>query len=223
METIIETRKHLVEAILNADRQTANQLLDEWVAQYGVERTINEILDPTLEDIGKIWECSTDLSLAQAYVSGKISEDFMLKHLALSDDNGLPTEKKGPVVIGNIEDDFHSLGRKMVGIFLRASGWNVIDLGNDVLATEFIDKAIESGAKVIGISAMMYSTAVNIKKVREEITKRNLSNQIKIAVGGAVFRLRPELVTEVGGDGTTGNAMNVNPLFEKLWSESSSI
>jgi methanogenic corrinoid protein MtbC1 len=96
-------------------------------------------------------------------------------------------------------------------------------LGNDVLATEFVDKAVELKARVIGISAMMYSTAVNIKKVRDEIDKRKLTNQIKLAVGGAVFRLRPELVAEVGGDGTTGNAMNANLLFEKLWSESSII
>jgi methanogenic corrinoid protein MtbC1 len=223
MKTTIETREQLLEAILNADRQSANQLLDDWATQFGVEKTINEILDPTLEDIGKIWESSTDLSLAQAYVSGKISEDFMLKHVSLQGNHTLYTEDRGSIILGNIEDDFHSLGRKMVGIFLRAAGWKVIDLGNDVLATEFVDKAVELKARVIGISAMMYSTAVNIKKVRDEIDKRKLTNQIKLAVGGAVFRLRPELVAEVGGDGTTGNAMNANLLFEKLWSESSII
>jgi len=124
--------------------------------------------------------------------------------------------KKGAVIIGNIEDDFHSLGRKMVSIFLKSAGWEIIDLGNDVPAKDFVDKAEKTGALFIAVSAMMYSTAMNIKKVREEIDRRGLNGKIKLAAGGAVFRLRPELLEEVGGDGTAGNAINVPALFDRL-------
>ena len=75
------------------------------------------------------------------------------------------TISKGNVVIGNIEDDYHSLGRKLIGIFLKSSGWTVYDLGNDVLSEEFIEKALETKSRVIGVSAMMYTTAKNIRKL----------------------------------------------------------
>jgi len=127
---------------------------------------------------------------------------------------------KGTVVIGNIEEDFHALGRRMVGTFLRAEGWIVHDLGNDVPAKEFVDKALEVGARVIGVSAMMMTTALNIRRVRQEIDSRGLTGRIQLAVGGAVFCVSPGLVDEVGGDGTAANALAASGLFDRLWRES---
>jgi methylmalonyl-CoA mutase cobalamin-binding domain/chain len=121
-----------------------------------------------------------------------------------------------PVVLANIEDDFHSLGRKMVGTFLQASGWKIHDLGNDVPAEKIVDAAVELDAPIIGVSAMMYTTAINIKKVREEINRRKLQHKIKLAVGGAIFKVRPELTKEVGGDGSASSATNAPELFLKL-------
>jgi methanogenic corrinoid protein MtbC1 len=63
---------------------------------------------------------------------------------------------------------------------------------------------------------MMYSTAINIRKVREELDRRHLSGTIQLAVGGAVFNLRPELVAEVGGDATAKVATDVPDLFERM-------
>ena len=122
-------------------------------------------------------------------------------------------------MIGNIEDDFHSLGRRIVGVFLTVAGWDVYDLGNDVTAEQFLGKALEVGACVIGASAMMQTTALNIRSLRELIDVRGLTDRIKLAVGGAVFNWRPELVAEVGGDGTTQNAIGADELFMRLQSE----
>jgi methanogenic corrinoid protein MtbC1 len=124
---------------------------------------------------------------------------------------------KGPVLLGNVEDDFHPLGRKMVVAFLRADGWEVHDLGVDVPAEHFMDRAEETGARVIGASAMMYTTAKNVAKLREEIDRRGQAGRIQLAVGGAVFKLRPELVTTFGGDGTASSAVEAPALFERLW------
>ena len=91
-----------------------------------------------------------------------------------------------------------------------------MDLGNDVTAEQFVDCAIENDADIIAVSAMMFTTAKNILKVRDEINLRDNNRKIKLAVGGAVFKLRPELVAEVGGDGTAGNAIEAPALFESL-------
>ena len=106
--------------------------------------------------------------------------------------------------------------RRMVASFAKAAGWNVEDLGNDVEAVEFVDTAEKLEARIIGISAMMNSTAENIIKVREEIDKRNLTGKVMLAVGGAVFKLRPTLVKEIGADGTSPDAMQAPKLFETL-------
>jgi methanogenic corrinoid protein MtbC1 len=156
------------------------------------------------------------ISLAQGYMSGKIAEDILLKAAEeWKQIKSIKGERK--IVIGNIEDDYHSLGRRLVSTFLSASGWEVYDLGNDILAKEFVDKALETGSSVIAVSAMMYTNAKNIIKVRDEIEKRNLGNKIKLAIGGAIFNLRPELIKEVGGDGHANNAITAVELCESLY------
>jgi len=103
---IEETHQALIKAILNADRAAANKILGDWAQNNDPEKTIHDILEPTLEKIGEFWEKTQTVSLAQAYVAAKISEDFMLKVVSSDQYNTLFQTKKGPVVIGNIEDDY---------------------------------------------------------------------------------------------------------------------
>lgn len=212
---ILEFRNSLTEMIIGAHRSDAVRLIDEISKTTGYFTAINEILEPALLEIGELWS-KEKLSLAQGYVAAKITEDVLEKALQTSEWQSKNPPKKVAVILANIEDDFHSLGRKMVGTFLQANGWQVHDLGNDVTAEEMVDAAIQFQAPIIGVSAMMYTTAINIRKVREEIDRRNLQDKIKLAVGGAVFKVRPELTAEVGGDGTTGNATQASILFSEL-------
>ena len=210
----------LIEMIQRADRQGAGVLMDTWAQEHGYERLLKEVLEPTLLLIGEKWRTSETFTLAQAYVAAKVAEDALIKTAAHRKSSNIAPPTKGPVVIGNIEDDFHSLGRRMVGIFLETDGWIVHDLGNDVPAAYFVDKAVEMGARVIGVSTMMRTTARNIPQVRSELTRRGLDGHIQLAVGGAVFMVCPGLDQEVGGDGTTRTAIDAPVLFQRLWDAS---
>lgn len=212
----MDIQEPLLALIEKADRAGAHALLLEWAEKHGYERLISDVLEPALKAIGDRWE-REEFSLAQGYVAGKVAEDILKKVAVETAGTAGDLETKGPVVMGNIEDDFHALGRRMVVTFLQADGWAVHDLGNDVSPEQFVDKAVEVGAKVIGASAMMYTTATNIKGLRTAIDERGLSGQIQLAVGGAVFVLRPELVGEVGGDGTARNGVAAPALFAELW------
>ena len=203
-------QRKLYEKILNADRIGAAELLQESAEEMGYEDTLKTILEPTLKEIGKKWKM--ELSLAHGYVAGKIAEDFLLK-ANLSKDLSNTPKKKGTIVLGNIEDDYHALGRRMLKTFLTSANWEVYDLGNDILASEFVDKAIEIDAQIIGASAMMYSTALNILKLRKEIDERGCKDKMLLAVGGAIFNLRPELVFELGGDISAKNAMEADAVL----------
>ncbi|PKN12221.1 MAG: corrinoid-binding protein [Deltaproteobacteria bacterium HGW-Deltaproteobacteria-4] len=206
----------LLTTMINADRSAAAALVEQALSD-GIEprQVIADILDPAIVRLGRLWEDET-MSLAQNFVASKIAEDTLLRCIPNKADN---SHSKGAVVIGNIEDDFHSLGRKTVGLFLAAAGWEVHDLGNDVTAEELLAKALEVNACVIGASAMMQTTALNIRKLRQLIDERGLANRIKLAVGGAVFNWRPELVEEIGGDGTANNAIEADELFMRLQAE----
>lgn len=206
----------LIAMIQQADRHGAGQLLEAWGNEHGYERLLIEVLEPTLLMIGEEWLSSEAFTLAQAYVAAKVAEDALLKIADRKKDGALASPTRGAVVIGNVEEDFHSLGRRMLGIFLASDGWVVHDLGNDVPAGTFVDKAVEVGARVIGVSAMMLTTAHNIKQLRAELDRRGLSGHIQLAVGGAVFLVRPGLDREVGGDGTARTALEAIALFRSL-------
>jgi len=216
----MDIQRSLIDKICKADRTGANMLLDAWGEENGYDRLLQDVLDPVLVQIGEEWRSPGTVTLAQAYVAAKVAEDLMGRIAERSKITPEVRQKKGPAVIGNIEEDFHALGRKMVGTFLYTEGWVLHDLGNDVPAATFVDKALETGARVIGVSAMMLTTARNITKVREEIDRRNLTGLIRLAVGGAIFRVCPGLVEEIGGDGTAANALGAARLFDMLWADS---
>lgn len=210
-----QRRNRLYEYIIDADRRGAAELLGNHVSLHGYSATIQDIVNPVLHLVGERF-LKDKLSLAQGYVAGKIAEDLLERLNASTENLSYTGPKRGCAVIGNAEDDYHSLGRRMVGTFLAIDGWKVVDLGHDVLASTFVDAAEESHARVIGVSTMMVSNARNIIKIREEIERRNLGGIMKLAVGGAVFVMRPGLVAEVGGDGTASTAMEAPRLFSRL-------
>lgn len=209
----------LIETILHADRVAATSLIQEWAEEHGYENFFARIMEPVLVRLGDEWMNQESVTIAQVFVAARIAEDILIK---IADQRRMekdPPIQKGPVVFGNIEDDFHSLGRKMVVTFLRINGWEVIDLGNDVPPKDFVDTAVQIKARVIGVSAMTLTTAKNISRLRAEIDSRGLKGRIQLAVGGAVFIVKPSLVQEVGGDGTATNALNAVPLFDRLWAD----
>lgn len=173
--------------ILDARRTEARELLARAVEASGYEFALRSVLEPSLALLGERWS-ENSISLAQGFVAGKVAEDF----LALGESHWPEAEVTaagdgGPAriaVMGNIEDDYHAMGRSLVTTFLRLRGWTVADLGCDILAASFVDKAIEVGACVIGVSAMMLTTARNVLSLRAELDGRGLSGRIKLAVGG---------------------------------------
>ena len=209
-------RNNLIRAMEAANMDAAEAALEVYAALTSHARALTELLEPVLIEIGEHWAAGDNMVLAQGYLAAKLTESQLTKVLKEQHEVPQVGNSFGPVLVGNIEDDFHSLGRKMVATFLRAAGWDVHDLGNDVPAEYFIGYAKETGAKVIGASAMMYTTAKNIKRLREAIDREGLKERVLLAVGGAVFNLRPELTDEVGGDGTARSALLAPELFESL-------
>jgi methanogenic corrinoid protein MtbC1 len=213
----LKYKDELFEKILEADRSGSRAFVEGLLnsGKVSKEAAILEILNPAMIKVGREWG-EKRISLSQTFVAAKIAEDI----LALCATESEPTAAtKGTVVIGNIEDDFHGLGRRIVTSYLRSTGWEVHDLGTDVTPARFLKTAREVKAQIIGASAMMQTTALNICRLREAIDNSSLAGKVKLAVGGAVFNWRPQLVQRVGADGTAETAIEVDALCERLLKE----
>jgi len=126
----------------------------------------------------------------------------LLKPLLASE--GVPTA--GRVVLGTVQGDLHDIGKNLVGIMLKGAGFEVIDLGNDVPAERFVDTAVERGASVIGLSALLTTTMPAMKDVVDLVRARGLGGQLKVIVGGAP--VSAAWAREIGADAQGYDAAN---------------
>jgi len=126
----------------------------------------------------------------------------LLKPLLLEDE----VPSRGRVVIGSVQGDLHDIGKNLVGIMLTGAGFEVVDLGNDVPAEKFVDAAVEQGAAIIGMSALLTTTMSVMKQVVDLVRERGLAGKVKVIVGGAP--LSGEFASEIGADAYGYDAAN---------------
>jgi len=126
------------------------------------------------------------------------------------------SEKKtlGKIVIGTVESDVHSIGKDLVASFLFSNGFDVYNLGVEVSADEFINKAEEIGAKIIGMSSLLTMSMDFQRQVIEELKKRGLREKYKVIVGGAPTT--EEWSDQIGADGWADDAIETVILVKKL-------
>jgi len=104
----------------------------------------------------------------------------------------------GTIVLGTVQGDLHDIGKNLVGIMLKGAGFHVVDLGKDVAAENFVDAAVEHGADVIGMSALLTTTSAGMAEVADLLRERGLSEKIRTIVGGAP--ISEALALELGAD-----------------------
>jgi 5-methyltetrahydrofolate--homocysteine methyltransferase len=120
---------------------------------------------------------------------------------------------KGAVVLATVKGDIHDLGKNLVGMMLRASGFEVIDLGSNVAAQQIIEAVRKHQAKIVALSMLLTPMVVSLRSAVEEITGAGLRQQVKIIIGGACTT--PGLAKELGCDGHGEDAMAAVNLCEK--------
>jgi len=120
----------------------------------------------------------------------------------------------GTVVLGTTQGDIHEIGKSLVGTLLSAHGFRVYDLGVDVSGEKFAAKALEFGADIVGVSALLTTTMRNQKTVIEALEKSGLRAKVKVMVGGAPVTRR--WAEEIGADGYAKDAMSAVELARNL-------
>jgi corrinoid protein of di/trimethylamine methyltransferase len=120
----------------------------------------------------------------------------------------------GTVVIGTVQGDIHEIGKSLVGTMLSAAGFRVYDLGVDVPAEAFIAKIKETGAQLVGLSALLTTTMVVQKEIIDAFSAAGVRDQIKVIVGGAP--VTRSWAAEIGADGYAEDAIEAVQLVTQM-------
>ena len=107
-------------------------------------------------------------------------------------------EPAGTVVIGTVRGDLHDIGKNLTGMFLEGAGFNVVDLGVDVSAEQFIAAIKEHNAELLGMSALLTTTMTYTADVIKALEEANIRDQVKVVVGGAP--ITEDWANQIGAD-----------------------
>ena len=106
--------------------------------------------------------------------------------------------KMGKMVIGTVKGDIHDIGKNLVAMMMEGAGFEIVDLGINTEAAEYIDTAEREGAQIIGMSALLTTTMPYMKTVIETLKDRGLRDKYIVLCGGAP--LNEEFGRAIGAD-----------------------
>ena len=158
---------------------------------------------PALEETGKNFENGTVFlpQLLMAADAASAAFGVVRKHLSAT---GTPGKRKGaPIVIATVRGDVHDIGKNIVRALLENYGFEVIDLGRDVPPEEIVKTAINSGCKLVGLSALMTTTVGAMAETIRQLKAADPT--IRTFVGGAV--LTADYAAEIGATWYAKDAM----------------
>lgn len=186
----------LIQAVKKGLCDEAAQLTARLLETEPPMQVVDGYLIPALDIVGDAFEKGT-LFLPQLLQAANAAQGAFDKvKTALSQSGGADTAGKGPVVVATVQGDIHDIGKNIVRVILENYGYQVIDLGRDVPVSAVVQTAKETGAPLVGLSALMTTT---LKSMEETIAAlRQAGCPCKIMVGGAV--LTPDYALQIGAD-----------------------
>jgi len=120
----------------------------------------------------------------------------------------------GKAVIGTIQGDLHDIGKNIVGMLLQGAGFEIIDLGADVRVDRFVESAKATNADLVGMSALLTTTMINMKTVIDGLHKAGIRDRVKVIIGGAP--VSQDYADRIGADGYATDAASGVDVAKKL-------
>ncbi len=173
----------LAQALANLEEKKVYELIDQKIAEGVNPLDMIKGCNDGMIRVGELFS-EGKYFISQLIYSAEILKQVMkkLEPLLAGIQTGGPSG--GKVVIGTVKGDIHDIGKNIVVTLLKGSGFDVIDLGVDVPPEKFVQTVKESGAKVLGLSALLNFTYPMMKEVVEAVKEAGLRDQVKIIVGG---------------------------------------
>ena len=196
------TLEKLVNCVLDAGMDEVEDLVKQGIAE-GTDPSVllKEGLIKGMDVVGDKFEAG-DLFLPEmlaAAMTMKTGVEVLKPHLA-----GEDSKAAGTAIIGTVQGDIHDIGKNLVAMMLEGAGFEVADVGIDVLPEDFVKAVQEKKPQVVGLSALLTNTMPAVKTTIDALKEAGLRDQVKIMVGGAP--VTQEFADEVGADGYATDA-----------------
>lgn len=205
-----EASSELQKAIIKGFKEKSAAITKELLKTANPLDIVNEDIIPALNTVGKGFENKT-VYLPQLLMSAEAAKCAFeeIKACAQSDKK---TVSKGTFVIATVKGDIHDIGKNIVKLLLQNYGFNVIDLGKDVLPEVIAEKVVELKAPLCGLSALMTTTVPSMEETIKLL--KIVAPWCKIVVGGAV--LTKDYADKIGADKYAKDAMETVRYAEEI-------
>ena len=209
-----ELYTQLAQAVIEGDQELTvsltKQALDQGVNPLEI---IKQGLTPGIDVVGEKFSCG-EYFLPHLVMAGNTFKAALALLEPALKAGGIARQVSGTVVLGTVAGDIHEIGKSLVGTMLLANGFVVHDLGVDVPTSKFIAAVSETGANLVGLSALLTTTMSIQRKVVQELTEAGLRDQVKVMVGGAPVSM--QWAQEIGADGYAEDAVGAVALARRL-------
>ncbi len=192
----------LRKAIIEGDEENIVSLVEGALGEgWDPIRISNEGLVPGLEEVGRLFACNR-YYLPQVMLSADtMKKAFARLKVEMKGKAGAPV---GKVLLATVEGDIHDIGKNIVATLLENHGFEVIDLGKNVAADRIIEEAVRNNVDIVGLSALMTTTVMEMDCVIKRLKERGI--QALTIVGGAV--VTREFSEKIGADEYGGDALS---------------
>ncbi len=211
-----KTGDRIYDAVLKGDKDGITMLIDKALGENTPPQVIvDQFLIPAINQVGSLFDekkyfLPQLIQSAEAMKKGFDSIEPLLKQ-----DNNDMDKDEVIIVIATVKGDIHDIGKNIVALMLKNYGFKVYDLGKDVSSERIINEAKVLGAHIIGLSALMTTTMVEMKEVIKLAREKGLN--CKFMIGGAV--VDDEYAKEIGADGYAKDAYEAVKLAKRLSAE----
>lgn len=202
---------NLTDSIIKGLKDQVYRATEEELKTKEPMEIINGELVPALDVVGQGFEKGT-MFLPQLLMSAEAAKAGFEAIRQYVQSHGEAQEKKATIVIATVKGDIHDIGKNIVKVLLENYGYEVIDLGKDVPPEKIVETVVDKHAPLVGLSALMTTTVVNMEESIKELHKE--APWCKIMVGGAV--LTQEYADMIGADFYGKDAMQSVYYAERL-------
>ena len=201
----MEILEELKNAIINFEVEKAKKIAEE-VVKKGIDPNlaIRKSVIEAANIVGEKFE-KGEIFLAELIIVGDILKSVSnIFRDAIKQKMGNKASYLGRVVLATVEGDIHDIGKNLVGAFMEAEGFEVIDLGADVPTEKIVEKVKELKPDILGLSALLSTTMPKQQEVIKELEKAGLRDTVRVIVGGAPTT--EEWARTIGADGWAPDA-----------------
>jgi len=171
---------------------------------------LTKALIAAMDEVGSRFEAG-DFFVPEMLIAARAMQAglaLLKPHLADAD-----VKSAGKVAIGTVKGDLHDIGKNLVAMMLEGAGFEVIDLGVDVAPDAFV-KAVQNGAQVVGMSALLTTTMSNMQRTIDTLVSAGVRDQVKVIVGGAP--VTEDFAKKIGADAFAPDASSATRMVRQL-------